>query len=71
MKKTNLKVWRDIGAQKYQFAAIIIIVLLAVASCGLISAYKNLNSSVDHTCDVLHLADFTVSINGAPSNIAP
>jgi ABC-type hemin transport system ATPase subunit len=71
MKKATLKVWHDVGTQKYQFAAIIVIVLLAVASSGLISAYENLNASVDQTYDVLRLDDFTVSVEGDPTMPPP
>jgi putative ABC transport system permease protein len=34
MRKINLKVWRDIGRQRLQFAALVLIILLGVASYG-------------------------------------
>ena len=66
MKKTQLKTFRDIRLQRYQFGALILIVTLGVASfIGLIAAYRNLDQSYNQTYDRLHFADATLVLEGS------
>jgi putative ABC transport system permease protein len=62
-----LKTWRDILARKGQFAALMMLVALGilsyVASQG---GYLDLSASVVTASSELKLADFTVSVAGAP-----
>ncbi|MFQ5793728.1 MAG: FtsX-like permease family protein [Candidatus Bipolaricaulia bacterium] len=70
MKKPQLKVLRDIRVHRYQFAALIVIVMLGVASfIGLIAAYQNLSRSYNHTYDLLNFADATIAVEGAPTSV--
>lgn len=62
-----LKTWRDILARKGQFAALIVLVALGIASyVGFVDAYRNLTVSADTAYDDLKMADFTVSVASAP-----
>lgn len=65
-----LKTWRDILARKGQFIALIILVALGITSyVGFIDAYRNLSASADNAYAALKMADFTVSVSGAPTGV--
>jgi putative ABC transport system permease protein len=65
-----LKTWRDILARKGQFAALIVLVALGITSyVGFVDAYRNLSASADNAYEALKMADFTVSVSGAPTNV--
>ncbi|MFO8101293.1 MAG: FtsX-like permease family protein [Dehalococcoidia bacterium] len=64
MKKLNLKLARDLKASKGLFAAVTIVIFLAVTFFGLMfMAYENLNSSYDYSYEKLNFADFTVKLS--------
>jgi putative ABC transport system permease protein len=63
-----LKTWRDILARKGQFAALIMLVALGILSYVASQAsYYDLSASVATASAELKLADFTVSVAGAPA----
>jgi len=65
-----LKTWRDILARKGQFAALIVLVALGITSyVGFIDAYRNLSAAADNAYEALKMADFTVSVGGAPTGV--
>ncbi|KAF0209429.1 MAG: FtsX-like permease family protein [Actinomycetota bacterium] len=65
-----LKTWRDILARKGQFAALIVLVALGIMSyVGFVNAYRNLSLSADNAYEALKMADFTVSVSGAPPGV--
>lgn len=69
MKKLLLKNWRDIKSKKAQFATLILLVALAISSyTALTSTYRDLNASYKFSKAKLNLADFTVSVLGAPKD---
>ncbi|RJQ31717.1 MAG: ABC transporter permease [Actinobacteria bacterium] len=71
MKKLLLKNWRDVLDRKAQFLAIILLVALGVSSyVALISAQKDLTVSYNFAKTKLKLADFSVSVVGAPKSVA-
>jgi putative ABC transport system permease protein len=66
MKKINLKLWRDIGAQKWQFLALVLIILLGVASYGgMMGMIDDVLQSIDRTLHELHMADLVVTFQGS------
>jgi putative ABC transport system permease protein len=65
MKKINLKVWRDIVRQKWQFGALILIILLGVTSYGaMIGMIDDVIKSIERTLDKLRFQEFVVSFDG-------
>ncbi|MFN2187517.1 MAG: ABC transporter permease [Candidatus Promineifilaceae bacterium] len=65
MKKINLKLWRDIRKQKWQFAALVLIILLGVTSYGgMIGMIDDVENSLDRTLDELRFQDFVVAFDG-------
>jgi putative ABC transport system permease protein len=71
MKKINLKLWRDIRQQKWQFTALVVIILLGVLSYGgMMGMIDDVEASLDHTLDELRFQDFVVTLNGtAPEDV--
>lgn len=71
MSKLNRKLARDLGASKWLFLAIAVVVLLGVAFFeASFLGYRNLKASYDYTYDTLRFADFTVKVVGAPAQAA-
>ncbi len=65
MKKINLKLWRDIRNQKWQFVALILIILLGVLSYGaMMGMIDDVEKSLDNTLDELHFQDFVITFAG-------
>ena len=65
MKKINLKLWRDIRQQKWQFSALVLIILLGVTSYGgMIGMIDDVEDSLDHTLNELRFQDFVVAFEG-------
>jgi putative ABC transport system permease protein len=65
-----LKTWRDMLAHKGQFAALILLVVLGIASyVAFVEAYRNLGASADYAYSRLRFADFSISVIGAPNGI--
>ncbi len=71
MKKINLKLWRDIGQQKWQFTALVVVILLGVLSYGgMMGMIDDVEASLDHTLDRLRFQDFVVVLEGtAPESL--
>jgi putative ABC transport system permease protein len=71
MKILLLKTLRDLRASLAQSIALIIIVMLGVASYGAsVAAYRDLGTSYQRTYDQLKLADVTFSVQSAPEQVA-
>jgi putative ABC transport system permease protein len=65
MKKIYLKLWRDIVTQKWQFIALVLIILLGVTSYGgMMGMIDDMLQSIEHTLDRLYMADFVVGFQG-------
>ena len=65
MKKINLKLWRDIRQHKWQFTALVVIILLGVLSYGgMMGMIDDVEASLDHTLDELRFQDFVVTLEG-------
>jgi putative ABC transport system permease protein len=66
-----LKTFRDLRASLAQFIALIVIVLLGMATyVASISSYRDLGSSYNRTYDQLKLADVSFNVQSAPESIA-
>src|SRR3989304_3817589 len=64
------KLARDIRASKWQFTAIVLLVVVGmIFFVGLYSSFQNLWRSVEGPYEALNFADFTVKVYGAPSNV--
>ncbi len=62
MKKIDLKLWRDIRAQKWQFLALVVIILLGVTTySGMVGAIDDVIASLDRTLDELRFQDFVIT----------
>ncbi len=62
-KKMYIKLWRDIRKQKWQFAALTLIILLGVLSYGgMIGVIDDMETSLRHTLDMLAFQDFQISL---------
>jgi putative ABC transport system permease protein len=71
MKILLLKTIRDLRASLAQSAALIVIVMLGVASyAASVAAYRDLGTSYQRTYDQLKLADVTFSVQAAPESVA-
>jgi putative ABC transport system permease protein len=65
MTKINLKLWRDIRQQKWQFTALVVVILLGVLSYGgMMGMIDDVEASLDHTLDELRFQDFVVTLEG-------
>jgi putative ABC transport system permease protein len=65
------KTFRDLRASLATTSALAFILLLGVTSyIALVGAYRDLATSYDHTYDMLHFADVTFSMEGAPESVA-
>ncbi|MFN2224846.1 MAG: ABC transporter permease, partial [Anaerolineae bacterium] len=63
MKKINVKLWRDIRQQKWQFTALVVVILLGVLSYGgMMGMIDDVEASLDDTLDRLHFQDFVVTL---------
>ena len=71
MKKINLKLWRDIRQQKWQFAALVLIILLGVLSySAMMGMMDDVIASLEGTLDELYFQDFVVAFEGtAPESM--
>jgi putative ABC transport system permease protein len=66
-----LKTLRDLRASLAQSIALIVIVMLGVASfAATVAAYRDLNTSYNRTYDDLLFADVTFAVQGAPQTVA-
>jgi len=71
MKLILLKTWRDLRASRAQSIALIVTVMLGVASfAATVAAYRDLDTSYNRTYDDLLFADVTFSVQGAPETVA-
>ncbi len=62
MKKIHLKLWRDIRAQKWQFLALVVIILLGVTTySGMVGAIDDVIVSLERTLEKLAFQDFIVT----------
>jgi len=65
MKKINLKILRDISTQRWQFAALVLIILLGVMSYGgMVGMIDDVETSLNRTLERLRFGDFSVRIEG-------
>jgi putative ABC transport system permease protein len=71
MKKINLKLWRDIRQQKWQFTALVVVILVGVLSYGgMMGMIDDVEASLDHTLDELRFQDFVVTLQEpAPESV--
>jgi putative ABC transport system permease protein len=71
MKKLQLKVWRDIVRQRWQFLALVLIILLGVASYGsMMGMISDVIQSIERTLEELRFQDFVVTFDGpVPENV--
>ena len=68
MKKLSLKLWRDIARQKWQFLALILIILLGVTSYGgMMGMIDDVEHSIERTLDTLYFQDFVITLVGPTS----
>jgi putative ABC transport system permease protein len=71
MKILLLKTIRDLRASLAQSIALVVIVMLGVASyAASVAAYRDLGTSYQRTYDQLKLADVTFSVQNAPESVA-
>ncbi len=64
------KTWRDLRASRAQTIALVVIVMLGVASfLATISAYRDLSTSYNHTYRQLHFADVDFAVQSAPKDV--
>lgn len=72
MNKTLLrKTWRDLRAARAQSIALIFIAALGVASfIGLVSSFRDLDTSYNHTYEQLRFADVTFRVDSMPEKVA-
>jgi predicted lysophospholipase L1 biosynthesis ABC-type transport system permease subunit len=67
MNTLLLKTLRDLRASLAQSIALIVIVMLGVASfAATVAAYRDLDTSYNRTYDELLFADVTFAVQGAP-----
>src|SRR5512137_625678 len=65
-----LKTLRDLRASLAQSVALIVIVMLGVASfAAAVAGYRDLDTSYNRTYDELHFADVTFAVQGAPQTV--
>jgi putative ABC transport system permease protein len=71
MNKIYVKLWRDIVAQKWQFTALVMVILLGVVSYGgMMGMIGDVEASLDRTLDELRFQDFVVTLQGtAPEDV--
>lgn len=71
MRMLLLKTWRDMLARKGQFAALVLLVALGIATYGgFIEAYRNLSASGERAYRELRFEDFSVTVLSAPASAA-
>jgi putative ABC transport system permease protein len=71
MNMLLLKTLRDLRASLAQSTALVVVVLLGVASfVASVAAFRDLGTSYQRTYDQLRLADVTLSVQGAPESAA-
>jgi len=72
MKKINLKLWRDIAKQKWQFTALVLIILLGVLSySAMMGMIDDVVASLEGTLDELHFQDFVITFEDVvPDSLA-
>ncbi|MFQ5434462.1 MAG: ABC transporter permease [Anaerolineae bacterium] len=64
------KTWRDLRKSRAQSIALIVIVMLGIASLiALLGAYRDLGTSYQATYDRLKFADVTFEVDGAPTAV--
>jgi putative ABC transport system permease protein len=65
MKKLYVKVWRDIVRQKWQFATLLLILVLGVVIFGsMVGLVGDVSQSVDRTLEQLAFQDFVLAFEG-------
>lgn len=70
MRMLLLKTWRDIGARKGQFIALIVLVALGITSyVSFISGYEDLHTSAEASYAQLKFEDFSTQVLGAPKGV--
>lgn len=70
MNPILLKTLRDLRASRAQTIALVVIVMLGVASFGAtVAAYRDLDTSYNRTYDSLLFADVTFSVGSAPQSV--
>lgn len=70
MRTLMLKTWRDITTRKGQFAALIVLVTLGIASyVAFVGASEDLKASRARAYEELRFEDLDVTVNGAPSSV--
>ncbi len=70
MNLITLKTLRDLRASLAQSVALIVIVMLGVASfAAAVAGYRDLDTSYNRTYDDLHFADVTFAVQGAPQTV--
>lgn len=70
MSPILLKTLRDLRASWAQTIALVVIVMLGVASFGAaVAAYRDLDTSYNRTYDSLLFADVTFAVGGAPQSV--
>jgi putative ABC transport system permease protein len=63
-RKMQLKLLRDLKAAKFQFGAVVIVILLGIAMyIGSYGAYLNLYKSYEYSFDLLHMGDYWISLD--------
>lgn len=71
MNMLLLKILRDLRSSLAQSVALIVIVMLGVASfAASVAAFRDLATSYQSTYDRLHFADVTFSVQSAPESVA-
>src|SRR4030065_2025114 len=64
------KLFRDVKASKWQFAALTLLVVIGlIFFAGLYSSFQNLWASINEPYQKLNFADFTVKVYSAPSSV--
>jgi putative ABC transport system permease protein len=63
-KKMQLKLLRDLKAAKFQFGAVVVVILLGISMfIGSYGAYLNLYSSYEASFDLLNMGDYWISLD--------
>lgn len=67
MSVLNLKLIRDLKRSRWQYLAVIAMIMLGIAFyCAAYMTYKNLNASYDYSYNQLHFEHIGIALNGAP-----
>jgi len=70
MTPLHRKLLRDIRASKWQYLALVLVLVLGIASfVAMYTSYQSLDDSYNETYERLKFADLTVTVAGAPPTI--